>query len=61
VRGVRLPGNAVNADAGLARDALVGGVLAGDLSPATAATIARAEQAPQAIALVLGSPEFQRK
>jgi uncharacterized protein (DUF1800 family) len=61
VRGVRLPGNAVNADARLARDALVGGVLAGDLSPATAATIARAEQAPQAIALVLGSPEFQRK
>ena len=61
LRGVRLWGPAVEADAGRARDALVAGVLAGDISPATAATIARAEQAPQAIALVIGSPEFQRK
>jgi uncharacterized protein (DUF1800 family) len=61
LRGVRMPHGAMVADAGRARDALVGGVLAGDISPATAATIARAERAPQAIALVIGSPEFQRK
>jgi uncharacterized protein (DUF1800 family) len=61
LRGVRMPDGAMVADAGRARDALVGGVLAGDISPATAATIARAERAPQAIALVIGSPEFQRK
>jgi uncharacterized protein (DUF1800 family) len=61
LRGVRMPDGAMDADAGRAREALVGGVLAGDISPATAATIARAERAPQAIALVIGSPEFQRK
>jgi uncharacterized protein (DUF1800 family) len=48
-------------DPATARDALVSKVLGGDLSPETTATIARAEQLPQAIALVLGSPEFQKR
>jgi uncharacterized protein (DUF1800 family) len=42
-------------------EGLVTSVLAGDLSASTAATIARATQPPQAVALVLGSPEFQRR
>ena len=48
-------------DPAAARDAIVSGVLGGDLSASTAATIARAQQAPQALALVLGSPEFQKR
>jgi uncharacterized protein (DUF1800 family) len=48
-------------DPATARDALVSKVLGGDLSPETTATIARAEQTPQALALVLGSPEFQKR
>ena len=48
-------------DPAAAKDALVSSVLGGDLSESTMATVARAEQAPQAIALVLGSPEFQKR
>jgi uncharacterized protein (DUF1800 family) len=48
-------------DPAAARDVLVNGVLGGDLSASTSATIAKAQQAPQAIALVLGSPEFQKR
>jgi uncharacterized protein (DUF1800 family) len=40
---------------------LVRSALAGDLSEATASTVAKAESASQAIALVLGSPEFQKR
>jgi uncharacterized protein (DUF1800 family) len=47
--------------AGTARDQLVNGVLAGDVSAATAQTIGKAQDARQATALILGSPEFQRK
>ena len=36
-------------------------VLAGDIAPATAATVARATTAPQAISLILGSPDFQKR
>ena len=36
-------------------------VLAGDMSDTTRATIAKAATAPQALALALGSPEFQRR
>ncbi len=39
----------------------VGAVLANDVSPATAATIAKATDARQTAALTLGSPEFQRR
>jgi uncharacterized protein (DUF1800 family) len=35
--------------------------LAGDLSEATAATVAKATATPQAVALVIGSPEFQKR
>jgi uncharacterized protein (DUF1800 family) len=45
----------------LTSDALVASALAGELSASTAATIAKATTGPQALALVLGSPEFQRK
>jgi uncharacterized protein (DUF1800 family) len=39
----------------------VGAVLANDVSPATAGTIAKATDPKQIAALTLGSPEFQRK
>jgi uncharacterized protein (DUF1800 family) len=42
-------------------DTLVASALAGELSDSTATTIAKATNAPQALALVLGSPEFQRR
>jgi uncharacterized protein (DUF1800 family) len=42
-------------------DALVASALAGELSETTAATVAKATTPSQALALVLGSPEFQRK
>jgi uncharacterized protein (DUF1800 family) len=38
-----------------------GAVLANDVSPATAATIAKATETKQVAALTLGSPEFQRR
>jgi len=36
-------------------------VLAGDLSAATRSTVAKATQPAQVVALLLGSPEFQRR
>jgi uncharacterized protein (DUF1800 family) len=36
-------------------------VLGGDVSDATRATIDKAPTVPQALALTLGSPEFQRR
>ena len=42
-------------------DMVIASVLAGDLSQSTAATIDKAATEPQALALVLGSPEFQRR
>jgi uncharacterized protein (DUF1800 family) len=44
-----------------ARDAFVDQVLAGDLSAATRSTVAKATQTPQVVALLVGSPEFQRR
>jgi uncharacterized protein (DUF1800 family) len=43
------------------RDRLIALLLAGDASEATRATLARAETPEQLVALVLGSPEFQRR
>jgi uncharacterized protein (DUF1800 family) len=43
------------------RETLFGTVLAGDVSASTRATVAKANTAPQSAALILGSPEFQRK
>jgi uncharacterized protein (DUF1800 family) len=60
-RGGRANAGSMPADPATARDALVAGVLGGDLSAETTATIAKANEAPQAIALVLGSPEFQKR
>ena len=42
-------------------DALVASALAGEISETTAATVAKATTTSQALALVLGSPEFQRR
>jgi uncharacterized protein (DUF1800 family) len=42
-------------------DALVASALAGELSATTSATVAKATTPAQSLALVLGSPEFQRK
>jgi uncharacterized protein (DUF1800 family) len=44
-----------------ARDTIIDQVLAGDLSDATRSTVAKATQPSQAVALLLGSPEFQRR
>jgi uncharacterized protein (DUF1800 family) len=43
------------------RDALVAALLAGQASAGTRATLARAGNVPQLVALTLGSPEFQRR
>jgi uncharacterized protein (DUF1800 family) len=40
---------------------IASGALAGDVSEPTRATVAQATARPQAVALLLGSPEFQRK
>ena len=45
----------------IARQALIEEVLGGDLSQSTKAAVARAEQPAQGVALLLGSPEFQKK
>jgi uncharacterized protein (DUF1800 family) len=44
-----------------ARDALFRAALAGDVSESTRATVAKATTPGQSVALILGSPEFQRK
>jgi uncharacterized protein (DUF1800 family) len=44
-----------------ARDTIVDEILAGDLAPSTRATVAKASTPAQAIALLLGSPEFQKR
>ena len=61
VRGMRAPqpfrGQSIEA----AGDEIVDQVLAGDLSSSTRETVAKASRPSQAIALLLGSPEFQRR
>ena len=44
-----------------ARAVIIDQVLAGDLSSSTRATVAKASTPSQAVALLLGSPEFQRR
>jgi uncharacterized protein (DUF1800 family) len=44
-----------------ARATIIDQALAGDVSESTRATVAKASTAPQAIALLLGSPEFQKR
>jgi uncharacterized protein (DUF1800 family) len=60
LRGVKR-GQRVDLSAAPARDALFQAALAGDVSDATRRTVARATTAAQSVALILGSPEFQRK
>jgi uncharacterized protein (DUF1800 family) len=62
MRGVKGPGAPASPD-GIdgARDTLAHDVLADDISESTRATVARATEPTQAVALLLGSPEFQRK
>jgi uncharacterized protein (DUF1800 family) len=43
------------------RETIVREVLSGDLSPSTSATVAKAATPQQSIALLLGSPEFQKR
>jgi len=54
-------GSVPSAPAQASADTIMSSVLAGDLSDSTKATVAKATQSPQAVALVLGSPEFQRR
>jgi uncharacterized protein (DUF1800 family) len=61
VRGVRAPVSADSETIEAARDEIVDRVLAGDLSSATRETVGKASRRSQAIALLLGSPEFQRR
>ena len=55
------PAIARNVTAEEARLELVSTALAGDISAATATTVAKATSASQAVALILGSPEFQKR
>jgi uncharacterized protein (DUF1800 family) len=60
-RGIRPSGATLNADVTAVRDTLIDGVLAGEVSEATRSTVARATEPQQAVALLLGSPEFQKR
>jgi uncharacterized protein (DUF1800 family) len=60
-RGARRSRAALQGTAATVRDRLIDEALAGDVSGPTRATVARASDASQAAALVLGSPEFQRR
>ena len=60
-RGVRAPTIARDGAVDGVRDEIVDQVLAGDLSSSTRATVAKASRPAQAVALLLGSPEFQRR
>ena len=42
-------------------DLIAAAVMAGDVSASTSATVAKAATVPQAVALLLGSPEFQKR
>ena len=61
VRGVRATGASGGESIQAARDEIVDRVLAGDLSSSTRDTVAKASRPSQAVALLLGSPEFQRR
>jgi uncharacterized protein (DUF1800 family) len=59
--GVRPVQGRTGAGPSVTSGALVASALAGDISETTAATVAKATTPSQALALVLGSPEFQRR
>ena len=61
--GGRMRGVRITADSGPApvAEMLTARILAGDLSAATAATVAKAGTTTEAVSLIVGSPEFQKK
>jgi uncharacterized protein (DUF1800 family) len=59
--GARLAPRRAQRSMDISSETLIASALAGELSASTAATVAKAAARPQALALVLGSPEFQRK
>jgi uncharacterized protein (DUF1800 family) len=61
MRGLRAPTSLVNAPIETARDTIADQVLAGDISSSTRTTVDKASGPSQAVALLLGSPEFQRR
>jgi uncharacterized protein (DUF1800 family) len=61
LRGITPGARARGGDPVQARDALMESALAGDVSEPTRSTIAKATDVPQAIALILGAPEFQKR
>ncbi|MEP6916251.1 MAG: DUF1800 family protein, partial [Acidobacteriota bacterium] len=65
LRGIRPAAGETPADGAVtveaARDVVIEQVLGGDLSASTRSTVDRATQPAQAVALLLGSPEFQRR
>jgi uncharacterized protein (DUF1800 family) len=60
-RGIRQPAGTLTGSLATVRDRIVDGVLAGEISESTRSTVARATETPQAVALLLGSPEFQKR
>ena len=54
-------GGPIDASAAPSREALFQTALAGDVSESTRATVAKGTTAAQSIALILGSPEFQKR
>jgi uncharacterized protein (DUF1800 family) len=61
LRGLRAPSSPGSNGIEMARDTFTDQVLGGDLSSSTRATVEKASRPAQAVALLLGSPEFQRR
>jgi len=61
MRGGRGQASRVADRAQVSSDTIASAVMAGDVSASTSATVAKATTAPQAVALLLGSPEFQKR
>ena len=61
LRGLRAPSSPGSNGIETARDTFTDQVLGGDLSSSTRATVEKASRPAQAVALLLGSPEFQRR
>jgi uncharacterized protein (DUF1800 family) len=58
---LRGPGGRQAGGAVIPQDRIAAEIMAGDVSETTRQTIAKAASEPQKIALLLGSPEFQRR
>jgi uncharacterized protein (DUF1800 family) len=58
---LRGPGGRQAGSAAIPQDRIAAEIMAGDVSETTRQTIAKAANEPQRIALLLGSPEFQRR